>query len=397
MAVSDQQNKFTSILDGNAPKDTKSTYIRHLARFYNQSQTIHCLEDLIRCPTQKLQKELEKYCDFLNNRVTKGDLSPNSVGQQFTGIKNALDNNYRENDIKWKPIENKYPPLVRRAGYKPYKNAYIAKMILNAKTARNRAVILVHNSIGNRVGVHDHPLLMKHAIMMSSTFDDHLDCMALLLYADESIDVEEMDIRDEQEDDERDYLEATYWGFLTPEATKALLEYWDERRENGETFTPDSPVFANEGFAKKNRQLSRSSVQKIYERAVVAAKIPRVKKGRRFDIQLTHGGRKKFNTDRKTNSNTNSNMTEKLMAHKKGLDGTYFRPTRFTLFADFVIGIPDLTVDDAARKQLEINLKQKTITELEHTKAALLEMKRKDDERWEKAKKYMESKKDCMP
>ena len=32
----------------------------------------------------------------------------------------------------------------------------------------------------SRVGVHDHHLLVKHTVMMSSTFDTNLDCMAVL-------------------------------------------------------------------------------------------------------------------------------------------------------------------------------------------------------------------------
>ena len=77
-----------------------------------------------------MQKELEGYCDFLNERIKKDEISPNSVGQKFSGMKNALENNYRENDIKWKPIKNKYPPKVRLSGYKPYPNEYLKKMLL---------------------------------------------------------------------------------------------------------------------------------------------------------------------------------------------------------------------------------------------------------------------------
>jgi len=64
--------------------------------------------------------------------------------------------------------------------------------------------------------------------------------------------------------------------------------------------------------------------------------------------------RKRFNTILKINNDVNSNIAEKLMAHKRGLDGTYLQPTREECFLEFVKAIPDLMIDDSARKQAEI-------------------------------------------
>ena len=57
----------------------------------------------------------------------------------------------------------------------------------------------------------------------------------------------------------------------------------------------------------------------------------------------------------KLDNAVNSNITEKLMAHKKGLDGTYLQPTQQECFNEFVKAVPELTVDDSARKQFEID------------------------------------------
>ena len=174
--MSETTHKVNSIWETSAPADTKRVYQNQLDLFYSYSENIKDLEALIKYPSEKLQKELEGYCDFLNKRVERGELSPNSVGQKFSGIKNALENNYRENDIKWKPIKNKWPAKERLSGYKPYSNKDLQTMLLQAKTARNRAVIAFQNSVGGRIGIHDHPLLMKHTIKMSSTGDDNMDC-----------------------------------------------------------------------------------------------------------------------------------------------------------------------------------------------------------------------------
>ena len=47
------------------------------------------------------------------------------------------------------------------------------------------------------------------------------------------------------------------------------------------------------------------------------------------------------------------------MAHKKGLDGVYLRPSRVEFFKEFVKAIPELTTDGTARKQAELEQKEK--------------------------------------
>jgi integrase/recombinase XerD len=70
----------------------------------------------------------------------------------------------------------------------------------------------------------------------------------------------------------------------------------------------------------------------------------------------------------KLNNDVNSNIAEKLMAHKRGLDGTYLQPTREQCFAEFVKAIPDLTIDQTERQKAIIKIKNKQIDELQSTK-----------------------------
>ena len=67
----------------------------------------------------------------------------------------------------------------------------------------------------------------------------------------------------------------------------------------------------------------------------------------------------------KINNSVNSNIAEKLMAHKKGLDGTYLNPTREECFAEFIKAIPELTINKQARLEAENKAKEAKITELE--------------------------------
>jgi len=100
--LTEKKIRVNDIWDTNAPIATKRSYQKQLNWFYNFSKVVHNLEDLAKCPSDVLQEEIELYCDFQNRRVKKAELSPNSVRQNFVEIKNALDDNYRENDIKWR-------------------------------------------------------------------------------------------------------------------------------------------------------------------------------------------------------------------------------------------------------------------------------------------------------
>jgi len=74
----------------------------------------------------------------------------------------------------------------------------------------------------------------------------------------------------------------------------------------------------------------------------------------RCDIQADHGFRKRFNTILKLKNNVNSNIAEKLLNHKNGLDAVYLKPTKEQCFAEFLKAVPDLTISDEERPELKI-------------------------------------------
>ena len=170
---------------------------------------------------------------------------------------------------------------------------------------RNKALVVFFSSVGGRPGVLVDPILcFKHLYPMA------FGCKAVLMYAGS----------DEE-----------YWGFLTPESSKALEEYRDERIRKGENITPDSPVFAIEqksGRFKEESYLSIPALNSIFDNLERKAHIEKIKTGNRYDKALMYGFRKRFNTILKIDSDVNSNIAEKLLAHKNGLDGVYFTPTK---------------------------------------------------------------------
>jgi len=151
-----------------------------------------------------------------------------------------------------------------------------------------------------------------------------------------------------------------YWGFLTPEASVAIDDYVDERINQGEKITQDSPVFV---VREKQKAYDPQNVFPLTSRTAYSwctntikkSGVERIKRGNRFDKALFYGFRKRFNTILKLDSEINSNIAEKLMAHKKGLDGVYFKPTKEECFKEFVKAIPELTISESEKLKLRID------------------------------------------
>ena len=355
---------------------TKIEYGCRLNQFFRNS-TITSYEELIQVPSEELENILVSYCKFLLGKVSKNELSPNTIPKMFKPIKFVLEVNYRENDVRWRSIEALFPPAVRRSGYKAWSIAEIQEMLEHCTTNRNKALIHFMASIGGGVGIHEHALLMKHLAPMSSTNNGTMDCYAVLLYAEADESADEKDIRDSSKET---VSGNSYWAFLTPEATKWLKRYHDERQRCHEYITDDTPVFRNEYSSLRSNddvsQLTKQVVFGIFSRCVAQTSIKRKTNGKRNDTQLMHGFRKRFNTIVKLENNVNANIAEKILGHKNGLDGVYFVSTREQCFSEFLKAIPQLTMDSRERQKIEISDKGKRIDDLEKEREISHNLKR---------------------
>jgi len=319
--LSTKQRQILTLEESNLADATKIEYGCRLKQFFRNS-TITPYDELIKVPNEELENTLVDYCKFILHKVRQGKLSPNTVPKMFKPIKFVLGINYRENDVRWRPLESLFPPEERRSGFRAW-TKQIQEMIdkcSGANISRNKALVHFMASIGGRIGIHEHPLLMKHLIPMSSNDTQNMDCYAVLLYAESDESAEEKDYRDSS----RDVVSGdSYWAFLTPEATKWFKRYHGERQRCGEILDDDTPIFRNVFSAlrpdAKIQQLSKQAVFNIFERIVRNTSIKRSQKGRRYDIQLLHGFRKRFNTILKLENSVNTNIAEKIMGHKTGL------------------------------------------------------------------------------
>lgn len=277
---------------------TKNNYNSHLNQFI-RFLGITSPDKLLLIPQNDLQQLLEDYLLEL-----KQSINPNSVPSKFQGIRHFCIMN--QINVNWTIIQKMFPQKQKMPQLRSYTSDEIACMLNCIKNLRDKALIHFLASTGARIGIFDHKLTVKHMMNMPDS------CIAVKLYAG---DVEE------------------YWSFLTPQASKALNAYHMYRRRTGEIFTEDAPVFAIKNRIPK--QLGWNGTRSAIYRIVSKSNITRHKQNLRYDVQIDHGFRKRFNTILKLDNSVNYNIAEKLMGHKNGLDGVYLTPTIDEMFKEF--------------------------------------------------------------
>ena len=310
---------------------TFKTYLANLERF-RKFCNVENYDDLLKIRSAKINQLIEDWIMDLKEKM-----SPNSIPTMYYGVELFFSMN--DVTINGKKLRRMFPAKVKRSGDRPWTTEDIQEMLSVTRYRRDRAFILFLASTGARVGAMD-GLKLKHVETMPN------GCKSVLLYENS---------------------EEEYYAFLTPEANKAMDEYFAERKEDGERLGPESPVFRitwSRGLTDP-KPLTVMGSKNIIFRAIRHARIKRVKQGRTYDIQVDMGFRKRFNTILKLNNDINSNVAEKLMAHKRGLDGVYLKPTRDQCFYEFSKAIPDLTVSSEERQKLTIIEKEKQISEFE--------------------------------
>jgi len=163
-----------------------------------------------------------------------------------------------------------------------------------------------------------------------------------------------------------DQTNEEYWVFLYPDAADALDEYHASRKRNGEKLNEETAIFGIRDHPQyKYDYFTDDALDHMLNGIIKSAKIPRKKVDTRsYDKAITYMFRKRFNGHLKMDNRVNSNIAEKLMAHKNGLDGTYLQPTMEECYVEFFKAIPRLTPDPNHRHQLQMQAKESEIQRL---------------------------------
>jgi len=300
-------------------------------------------DKLAKQSTDAIQKLLKNWVVSLK----KKELVHNTISTKLNAVELFLDMNEK---IWHKKIVRKMLPDSDRlpGGDVPFTNDDLVRLKQVAKKPRDIAVIDFLASTGVRPGCLSDPVLrLKHLYDMPD------GCKAVMVY---------------------DGSREGYWAFLTPEAAISINRYLSWRKFNKEELGLESILFKN--YENPNKQkdfLTADSVRQTLVNLLRLAGIERKKTRNRYDKAIVYGFRKRFNGILKMNNEVNSNIAEKLMAHKRGLDGNYLKPTREQCFEEFRKTIPELTISSEARLKAE-NLK------LEEEKSEIEQIRKELDE-----------------
>jgi len=320
---------------------TKKNYLLMLDK-YRKWVKVEDFDDLLKADERSIQRLLEDYVISL-----KGKISPNTLNTQLAPVFLFYElNNITLNKTRLKKM---YPAKVKRGGYGSYSLEDIQNMLGSTRKKRTKACILILSSTGCRA--------TALCELNQKDVENYKDgCKIVTFYSGD---------------------QSEYVGFLTPEASKALDDYTEQRIQAHERITPDSPLF-RESYSMGSLPAKRIKPAMLQEMVGMTLSDVKRKKdsSRRFNIAITGGFRKFFNLTMKLQEKSNISLVEKLMGHSVtvGLDNYYLPASTEKLFEEFQKNISNLTISDSERLRVENELKKKKIQELESDTKRITEL-----------------------
>lgn len=315
-------------------ENTKKGYDNQLKK-YLEHFIIKDYDSLLQIDEKKTQRMIEDYVLHLR-----------SIGSSRSKVKisiYALELFYSMNDImvNWKKIKRMLPEETLSEN-RPYTTEELQKLVkLLSRTPNWLAFIHVMSASGTRAGFVEY-LKMKDILDMPNT-----NCKALRIYSGQK---------------------EEYYTFIHEEAVNALNDHLDERRRKGEKLEDNDYVFTKLKGTKPLSQKEISSSMTWYLR-----KIPEIRGSKketdRFEVSMTHGIRKRWNTIMKNNSDINPLFIEKMFGHSTKLiplDSVYHKPTLDRLFEEYRKAIPELILNDNERLKQTIENQKSRLDSLEN-------------------------------
>jgi site-specific recombinase XerD len=161
--------------------------------------------------------------------------------------------------------------------------------------------------------------------------------------------------------------------FCHSEATDAINDYLDTRKQKGEEITPETYLFCKVNcIGDEAGRMTSEGIGSVIEHLMKTSGINRVKQNdKRYDLPICNGFRNRFNTILKMLSDENTipyAIAEKFMDHKLRMEASYFFPTKEKLLDAYKKAVPELMISKESRLKLENENKQKQIENLESDK-----------------------------
>ncbi|UVF62457.1 site-specific integrase [Nitrososphaeria virus YSH_922147] len=340
VALSNKETSFQNFVSAIKTEATLENYVKTMIKF-KEFCGLENYDDFKKLTGEQIKEKLMAYVRTIN------DLSYSACNAYLSAIELFLDMNeipFPKRIIrKMLPANNK-----KQGGELPYTTEEIQRMLSVTYNLKTKFIIHVYSSTGGRPNA-----LFDPMITLGDIQDMPDGCKAVLIY------------RGSKEE---------YWTFWTPETVSSFNDYLRARKVNGEYLTNESPLLEADG-----KPMTYTAMRKIVKDVIQKAGIERTKIGKRYDKALFYGFRKRFNTILKIDNSINSNIAEKLMAHKKGLDGVYLKPTREECFAEFRKAIKELTITEVSRQKEIIKEQEKKIDETDILQEQIIEQQKQID------------------
>lgn len=249
--------------------------------------------------------------------------------------------------LSWEWIKSHNTGEYRKNNDKPYTKEQIAT-ILKSCDLRTRALVLLLASTGVRIGAVPE-LKMKHLKKI-----DEYGMYRITVY---------------------EGANEEYITFTTPEARKALDEYFEYRERAGEQFTPKSPIIRdkidiNDPIKVRHpREMKLDGISKTLYDLILRSGVKKARKvgenGKqgaiRHETATAHGFRKFATSAMMDSEGINAVDADTLLGHRVGLMHVYHKPTEAKLLAEYMKAVDALTIDPK-------NALEKKVKELESIK-----------------------------
>lgn len=330
---------------------TRAKYLYYM-KLFKDYYNLKDYDSILAIPVSNLQIMVEDYVMMLKKRI-----SPNSINTYMAGIEAFFETN--DVELRWKKIRRLFPAKIKKTGNNMWTTQDIKVMLESTRDTRQKALIHFLAASGVRRGAIPE-LKIRHLKQMPN------NCKAITIY-DGSIE--------------------EYVTFIHAEAAYWLDKYLEERRNDGEHLDGNSPLFRKSyqiGIQKvlpMNDELVLKVIWYVIKKSGLRA--GQTKKSGRYDTQIDHGFRKRWNTIVENTDGMKIILAEKMMGHSVKsipMAQVYNLPTVDVLFKEYQKAVPELIIDDSVRKQAELDMVKSQMSELERTKSINMKLEKKMDE-----------------
>ncbi len=306
---------------------------------------------LIDMPQDQIFESIKSFILDMNNR----NLSTSSMNGAIAALKKFYEMNDLE--LPWKKLQRFRGESTEEHEDRAYTKEEVQKL-LNVSDLRLKATVLLACSTGMRIGA--------FKTLLKSHLEERGDCYKISVYKG---------LRGK----------GKYYTFCSPEARRALQDYFQFRERHGEKLGPDSPVFRKEfdteipGGARYNVEMIKHGLSRDIWKHLVKAGIREVDHGNKFnrkEIKMTHGFRKFYDTAL-VKADIHPYLITGFIGHsKKKLDQRYARLTGDEMFTEYQKAIPFLTIDKTNVLVKELEEVKEELSEID-----LIKLRNKEDMR----------------